>query len=82
MWVAQKRSWEKQINTSSSQLGLEIRAQGDETEAFPGSQGKPIGTLQRDAAENEGRGLCLLGGRLEGCFLLLDLVGTGLRTRM
>ena len=36
MWVAQKRSWEKQINTSSSQLGLEIRAQGDEAEAFTG----------------------------------------------
>lgn len=27
MWVRQRRSWEKQINTSSFQLGLEIRAQ-------------------------------------------------------
>lgn len=41
-----------------------------------------LGHFKGDAAENEGRGLCLLGGRLEGCFLLLDLVGTGLRTRM
>lgn len=28
MWVEQRRSWEKQINTSSFQLGLEIRAGG------------------------------------------------------
>lgn len=34
MWVVQRRSWEKAINTSSFQLGLEISAWGEEAEAF------------------------------------------------
>lgn len=52
--AGQRRSWQKQINTSSFQLGLEIRAQSEEAEAltllapplaFPGKpiRGLPIG---------------------------------------
>lgn len=36
-WVGQRRSWQKQINTSSFQLGLEIRAPGEEAEALTGA---------------------------------------------
>lgn len=68
MWVGQKRAWEKQINTSSFQLGLEIRAQGDEAEAVPGFAGKThLGALQRghcgalqEGAVSPGRPLSML----------------------
>lgn len=52
LWVRQKRSWEKRINTSSFQLGLEIRAQGDEAEASLTPGKIYLGHFKEDSARN------------------------------
>lgn len=89
MWVGQRRSWEKLINTSSSQLGLEIRA--PETgcgiavwvhasqpvhAGFPGSRKPYLGNFRDDIAENCGVGALRAGTGLS--LLGMNLVGTGL----
>lgn len=74
MCIGQRSSWQKQINTSSFQLGLEIRAQGEEAEALTGTVGvhppctatlafptKPIWSIS-NVAESYTRGWSLRGG--------------------
>ena len=86
MWVGQRRFWEKLINTSSSQLGLEIRApetgQGIAVSVHAsqpvhaGSRKPYLGNFREDIAENCGVGAWRAGKGLS--LLGMNLVGTGL----
>lgn len=86
MWVGQRRFWEKLINTSSCQLGLEIRApetgQGIAVSVHAsqpvhaGSRKPYLGNFREDITENCGVGAWRAGKGLS--LLGMNLVGTGL----